>query len=187
MATSSSQNRGVCRFDNEEHYFAQAFERFWQTMAERQQLECTALSTADILASKSARCTSGYVAVPMRDQKECSVEPPNAGVLHRKDDMNARQWWECMQQLFPDVRERRVAYLVFHCNLSSQDIFCFAPQEFRDVQEIRHLRLHILERIPLHSDHTIIVTGSSLLFLWQERIRRHIVSCDWLPIQYIHD
>src|SRR5216683_3017915 len=62
------------------------------------------------------------------------------------------RYWECMQQLFPDGRERRVAYLVFHCNLSPQDIFCFAPQGFRDVQEIRHLRLHMLERILLHSD-----------------------------------
>src|ERR1700730_6102138 len=43
----------VCRFDSEEHYLAQDFERFWQTMAERQQLECTALSTALIYLQAS--------------------------------------------------------------------------------------------------------------------------------------
>ena len=143
----------VRSFDSEEHYLAQAFERFWQAMAERRQLECTALSTA-------LKCLQASLQGVLLDTLRAHAGPrriaplksPNAGVLHRKDDMNARQWWECMQQLFPDVREQRVAYLLFHCNLSPQDIFCFAPQEFRDVQEIRHLRLHILERILLHSD-----------------------------------
>src|ERR1700674_32608 len=35
----------ACRFDSEERYLTQAFERFWQMMAERQQLECTSLPT----------------------------------------------------------------------------------------------------------------------------------------------
>ena len=80
------------------------------------------------------------------------MEPNNLVPLVLEDDLDARQWWERMQQLFPDVRERRVAYLLFHCNLSPRDIFCFAPQEFRDVQEICHLRHYILKRILLHSD-----------------------------------
>lgn len=143
----------VCRFDSEEHYLAQAFERFWQTMAERRQLECTALSTALIYLQASLQSVLlDTLRAHAGPRRITPPESPNAGVLHRKDDLNARQWWECIQQLFPDGRERRVAYLLFHCNLSPQDIFCFAPQEFRDVQEIRHLRLHILERILLHSD-----------------------------------
>jgi hypothetical protein len=143
----------ACRLDSEEHFLAQAFERFWQKMAERQQLECAALSTALIFLQASLQSVLlDTLRTHAGPRRIAPLKSPNAGVLHRKDDMNARQWWECMQQLFPDVRERRVAYLVFHCNLSPQDIFCFAAQEFRDVQEIRHLRRHILERILLHSD-----------------------------------
>ena len=51
-----------------------------------------------------------------------------------------------------DAREQRVAYLLFHCHLSSREIFCVTPQQFRDVQEISHLRARILGRILLHSD-----------------------------------
>jgi sulfur transfer complex TusBCD TusB component (DsrH family) len=143
----------ACRFDSEEHYLAQAFERFWQTMTERQQLECTALSTALIYLQASLQ---GVLLDTLRahagPRRIASLKSRNAGVLRRKDDMNARQWWERMQQMFPDVRDLRVAYLLFHCNLSPRDIFCFAPQEFRDVQEICRLRARILERILLHSD-----------------------------------
>jgi hypothetical protein len=143
----------ACRFDSEERYLTQAFERFWQTMAERQQLECTELSTAlKYLQASLQGVLLDRLRAHARPRRIAALKSRNAEVLRRKDDMNARQWWERMQQMFPDVRELRVAYLLFHCNLSSRDIFCFAPQEFRDVQEICHLRRHILERILLHSD-----------------------------------
>jgi hypothetical protein len=57
-----------------------------------------------------------------------------------------------MQGLIPDAREQWVAYLHFHCHLSPSDIFCVAPHQFRDVQEIGHVRRQILQRILLHSD-----------------------------------
>lgn len=143
----------VCGFDSEEHHLAQAFECFWQTMAERQQFEGTALATALKYLQASLQ---GVLLDTLRTHTGPGrIAPPeslNAGVLHRKDDRNARQWWECIQQLFLEGRERRVAHLIFHCNLSPQDIFCFAPQEFRDVQEICYLRLHILEHILLYAD-----------------------------------
>jgi hypothetical protein len=143
----------TCRFDSEERYLTQAFERFWQTMAERQQLGCTALSTAlKYLQASLQGVLLDRLRAHARPRRIAALKSRNAGVLRRKDDMNARQWWERMQQMFPDVRELRVAYLLFHCNLSPRDIFCFAPQEFRDVQEICHLRRHILERILLYSD-----------------------------------
>jgi hypothetical protein len=122
-------------------------------MAQRQQLESIELSTAFkyLLAS-----LQGVLVDTLRahagPRRIAALTSRNAGVLCRKADMYACQWSACMHQLFPDVRERRVAYLVFHCHLSPRDIVCFAPQEFRGVQEICDVRRHILERFMRHSD-----------------------------------
>jgi len=141
------------RFDSEEHYLAQAFERFWQAMADQQQPAFPQLSTA---LSYLRASLYGVLLETLRAQKRPSriaaMEPNNPVGLVLEDDMDARQWWERMQQMFPDVHERLVAYFLFHCNLSPSDIFCVAPQRFRDVEEICHVRRDILERIRLHSD-----------------------------------
>jgi hypothetical protein len=75
--------------------------------------------------------------------------------LQQGDNVVGRQLWERIQHLFPDVREQRVAFLLFHCNLSPNDILLYAPQEFRDKREICHLRRDMLDRIPQNSDHTL--------------------------------
>jgi hypothetical protein len=69
------------------------------------------------------------------------------------DSMVGRELWERIQQLFTDVREQRLAFLLFHCYLSPTDILRYAPQEFRDKQEICYLRRKMLDRILLDSDH----------------------------------
>ena len=72
--------------------------------------------------------------------------------LHQGEDLAGRQLWERIQLLFPDMREQRVAFLLFHCHLSPSDILRYAPHEFKDVQEINHLRRHILEQTVQHLD-----------------------------------
>lgn len=141
------------RLDSQEHYLAQAFDRFWQTIAQHPQFECAVQFTALKYLQASLQGvlvdTLRAVAEPRRI---AALTSRNAGVLHRKDDMHARQWCACIQQLFPDVRERWMVSLLFHCHLSPGDIFCFSPQEFRDVQEIRHLRHEMFQRILRHTD-----------------------------------
>lgn len=140
----------ACRLDTEEHYLAQTFEYFWQTAAD---LEFTELSTA-------LRCLQTCLNGVLLDSLRAKIrpkgmtlqEPTHAEVQAEGDQPGDQQLWERIQHLFPDVRERRVAYLLFHCNLSPRDIFCLASHQFRDVQEIGHLRACILGRILLHSD-----------------------------------
>ena len=74
--------------------------------------------------------------------------------LQQGEDLVGRQLWERIQQLFPDVHDQRLAFLLFHCNLSPSDMLRYAPQEFRDKQEICHLRCIMLDRILQDSDHT---------------------------------
>jgi len=143
----------ACCWESEEHYLSLAFERFRQAAAGGQLQARTSLPTVlrylqaclngVLLDSLRAKVRPGRIALQEPAQAE---EQPGEG--HPGD----HQLWEGILRLFPDLRERRVAYLLFHCNLSPRDIFCFAPQEFSDVQEICRLRAHILERILLHSD-----------------------------------
>jgi hypothetical protein len=73
--------------------------------------------------------------------------------LQQEDSMASCQLWERIQQLLPDVREQRLAFLLFHCNLSPSEILLYAPQEFRDRQEICYLRRKIFDRIQQDLDH----------------------------------
>jgi hypothetical protein len=142
----------VCRVGGEEGYLARTFECFWRTVADGQLPASTSLPT--VLRYLQA-CLNGVLLDALRT-KVRPKEIPLQEFAHSEeqpggDHAGDRQLWEHIQGLFPDVRERRVAYLLYHCNLSPRDIFCFAPQQFRDVQEIGHIRRHILERILLHS------------------------------------
>jgi len=143
----------ACRFDSEEHYLSQTFECFWQTADDWQLRACTSLPT--VLGYLQA-CLNGVLLdslrTKVRPKRIPLQEPAHSEEQPEGDHPGDRQLWERIQRLFPDLRERQVAYLLFQCNLSPRDIFCVAPHQFRDVQEISHLRRHILERILLHSD-----------------------------------
>jgi hypothetical protein len=55
--------------------------------------------------------------------------------------------WEILQRVLPGERERRLAYLLYHCNLKPREIVRFCPQEWPDVQQISRLRRTILQRL----------------------------------------
>ena len=143
----------ACRWESEEYYVSLAFGYFRQTLTTGQLRACTSLPT--VLRYLQA-CLNGALLDTLRAyrgpkgialQEFTHLEEYPGG-----DNQGTRQLWEGVQRLFPDPRERRMAYLLFHGNLSSREIFCLAPQEFRNVQEICHLRAYILERILRHSD-----------------------------------
>ena len=143
----------ACCWESEEHYVSLAFERFRQAVAAGQLQARTSLPT--ILRYLQA-CLNGVLLdslrAKVRPRRRALQEPAHATDQAGGNQPGDRQLWERIQRLFPDVRERRVAYFLFQCNLSPSDIFCFAPQEFSDVQEICRLRARILEQILLHSD-----------------------------------
>jgi len=68
------------------------------------------------------------------------------------EQVRGRELWEFIQRVFPDRRQRRVAYLLFHCHLKPQEIVRFCPDEFRDEEEIRRLRRSIFERLLPNTD-----------------------------------
>lgn len=141
----------ACYWESEDHYVSLTFKRFQEAITVGQLQADTSLPT--ILRHLQV-CLNGV----LLDSLRARGRPKGIGLhklTHTEEKLGAyqpgnHQLWERIQRLFPDTREQRVAYLLFHCNLSPRDIFSFAPQEFSDMQEICRLRARILERILLH-------------------------------------
>jgi len=135
--------------DSEENYIAQTFSRFWYAVRD-QQLEFTTLPAAlrylhatlngllmDTLRSH-LRGRAREVPLP---EPGCSEEPATAGAI------DGQSIWDDIQGFLPDERERRVAYLLYHCGLKPRDIIVRCPREFKDVQEIYHLNHNVVKRL----------------------------------------
>ncbi len=58
--------------------------------------------------------------------------------------------WGTLHRVLPELREQRLAFLLFNCGLRPREIVSHCPQEFCDVQEIYRLRRNIMEQF-LHS------------------------------------
>jgi hypothetical protein len=140
--------------DSEENYVAQTFSRFWYAVRD-QHLEfttvCAALSylhaTLNGIMLDTVRChlrlRSREIPFP---EPGCSSEPLAATPLE------SQSIWESIQSLLPDERERRLAYLLYHCGLKPRDIVRRCSPEFPDVQEIYRLNSNIVERLRRNRD-----------------------------------
>ena len=73
-----------------------------------------------------------------------AVSESAEGLLPRE---TPRQFWQRLQRLLPDDRERRLVYLLYHCGLRPAEIVRLCPQEWRDVQEVTRLRAIVLKRL----------------------------------------
>lgn len=140
------------RFDSEDNYVAQAFARFWQAAVCHQQVEFSLMAAA---LSYLRACVNGTILdalrtysrpqeMPLRDPDEAG----EAEVAYQEEG----EAWEVIRALLPDERERRVAYLLYHCGLKPREIIHYCPQEFSDVQEIYRLRRNIIERLVRNAD-----------------------------------
>jgi hypothetical protein len=70
-----------------------------------------------------------------------------------EDSFESSEVWEILQTMLPDRREKRLAYLLFHCGLKSREIVRFCPQEWSDVHDIYRLRRNIKQRLLSNADH----------------------------------
>jgi hypothetical protein len=61
--------------------------------------------------------------------------------------INQDELWVAVKNVLPSEKEQRVAYLLFHCNLTPRDIVRFCPDEFQSEEEIYLLKRNIMERI----------------------------------------
>jgi len=143
----------ACRLESEEYYVAQAFERFWQATAQSQQVAFKTLAaTLQYLRSSLHGAVLDTLRAYSRPQEVPLPEPGEAGESGAEDHMEGPEVWEILQRLLPDPRERRLAYLLYHCGLKPREIVRFCAPEWNDVQEIYRLRRNILERLVRYAD-----------------------------------
>ena len=64
-----------------------------------------------------------------------------------KDNYGSSEAWDNIKSLLSNERERRLAYLFYHCNLKPKEIVRDYPEEFSYTQEIYQLTRNIMERL----------------------------------------
>ena len=142
----------ACRFDSEANYVAQAFERFWQATTCLQQVEFATLAAALRYLCMSL---NGAILDTLRTYarpREMMPLPDSeqAGELLVEIDNHQHSYWEVIESLLSDMRERRLAYLLFHCGLKPREVVRFCPQEWSTVSEIYSMRSTIMGRFLIY-------------------------------------
>ena len=149
---SHPMRKAACRHDSVENYVAQTFARFWQATVINRELEFTTLAAAlrylhAVLNSTLLDALRAYSrTIPLEEFDE-----PVEGLREVREI--SFELWEVMQSLIPEERQRRVAYLLFHCHLKPREIVQYCSQEFGEVQEIYRLRRNIFDRLLRNSDY----------------------------------
>ncbi len=55
--------------------------------------------------------------------------------------------WQRIERVLTNAREQRVAYLLFHCGLTPNEIIQRCGREFADIQEVHALRCAIMKKL----------------------------------------
>ena len=143
----------ACHLESAENYVAQTFESFWQATALIQRAEFNSLADAlQYLRASLNGAILDTLRTYRQPMKASSQEPEEPGEPFVEEPANSIEGWENLQAMLPDGRERRLAYLLFHCGLKSREIVRFCPQEFSDLHEIYRLRRSIIERLLRNAD-----------------------------------
>ena len=140
------------RHETEQDYIDHAFQRFWQAVSD-QRLTFTSLAAALRYLRLCLHCA---VMDTLRGYAQARLETlPQSGHPNEpqvEDRYNESELWETISNLLTSERERRVAYLHFHCNLKPREIIRYCPCEFASEEEIYRLKRNIMERIMRNID-----------------------------------
>lgn len=68
--------------------------------------------------------------------------------------------WEAIKSMLPDEREKRLAQLLFYCNLTPREVVHYCPQEFSDIREVYKLKRSILDRLRRNKDRLSYILGN---------------------------
>jgi hypothetical protein len=138
------KREAACRLDSEDKYIAQAFARFHQA-AVLQKIEFSRLSSV----LQYLRVSLNSV---LLDTLRASSRPLVTLIPKRKpcnSDMSTEESevWEVLERVLLDIREKRLAFLLFNCGLRPKDIVRTFPEEFHDAREISLLQSTIIGRL----------------------------------------
>jgi hypothetical protein len=140
------------RHENEQDYIDHAFQRFWQATND-QALTFTSLAGALRYLRLCLHCA---IMDTLRFYTHTCLETlPEQGHPNEpqvEDGHDESELWEAISNLLVNERERRVAYLHFHCNLKPREIMHYCPGEFSKEEEIYRIKRNIMGRIMRNID-----------------------------------
>lgn len=136
----------ACRLDNEEHFVAATFERFWQLAIDRQLEFSTFATVLPYLRLSLNGVILDLLRAPSRPKEVQLPQPDFMRKLQMEGKTSSTEVWGHLQRGLLNVREQRLAYLLFHCGLKPREIIHYCSQEFCDACEIYSLRHNIIER-----------------------------------------
>lgn len=129
---------------DERHIVARAFEQVWQVVHQGQ---FAYRSFSEVLLLLRASLGGAMLEAQRVSLYPSVVGEGMADVLEREGHTFSAEIWEWVQDKLTDERERRLAYLLYHCGLQPSDIVRCCPQEWSDVQEVMHLRCSIFVQL----------------------------------------
>jgi len=141
------------RLDSEQSYIDDAFRRFWQAASEQQLAFHTRASALSYLhlclncAIMDALRASGVEKEPIPDYGQTDTDEPSV-----EDSYQESELWETIEALLPGEKEKRVAFLLYHCNLKPREVIRYCPGEFSGEEEIYRLKRNIMDRILHNAD-----------------------------------
>jgi hypothetical protein len=134
----------ACRCQSEQHFVALAFERLRQA-AIQGKVAYETLSEVFVYLRASL---NGAILETLRISS-CpeAVSVRLSGERYVEGHPKSREVWDWLQARLSSERERRLAYLLYHCGLGPGEIVRCYPQEWSDVHEIARLRRIILAEL----------------------------------------
>ncbi len=142
------------RLDAEQSYIDDAFRRFWQAVSEQKLAFHTLASALSYLhlclncaIMDALRAYSRPKEEPIPDYGQFDMDEPSVEESYQESEL-----WEIIEALLPGEKEKRMAFLHFHCNLKPREIIRYCPGEFSCEDEIYRLKRNIMERILRNAD-----------------------------------
>lgn len=140
------RNDLACRLHTEEYYIAETFRSFWHLLLKRQKFDLA--SMVDVLSYLRVSM-NGVILDTLRSYSRTQEAPLTSTGMAREvqsnENDNSHEIWGFIEGKLSNARERRLAYLLFHCALKPVEIVGSYSNEFSDVYEISHIRRNILE------------------------------------------
>jgi hypothetical protein len=146
--------QAALRLDGEQSYIDDALRRFWQAVSEQKLAFHTLASVLSYLhlclncaIMDALRAYSRPKEEPIPDYGQSDIDGPSVEESYQESEL-----WEIIEALLPGEKERRMAFLHFHCNLKPREIIRYCPGEFSCEDEIYRLKRNIMERILRNAD-----------------------------------
>src|SRR6266566_3071528 len=122
------RSEAATRLDSPENYVARAFTRFWIAAVHNQQMTFTSLGGA--LRYLRVCLDSTILDMLRSDARRTEVPLPETGFAGEpavEDQDEGSELWEVIRDMLPSERERRLAFLLYQCNLKPREIVRLRP------------------------------------------------------------